>query len=254
MSGQVEGDGNPVKAHRLFVGVRVSLATVQALDEAVHEMRRTWSGERRVRWVSPASYHVTLKFLGWTRPEVAFALRDRLATATAGLRAFELETRRVGAFPGLERARVLWAGVDEVGAARLGELAGRVERAAEELGFAREERAFHPHVTLARLPSPIDVRELVSRCSEQMFRLSWVDSVVLFESKMKSSGSEYEEKARWPLDGDSKPPRRHTGPVDTEGDLGDEMALDEPPGDDPGPEGAADRGEEQEHRDDGDKY
>jgi 2'-5' RNA ligase len=242
---------NQAKALRLFIGVRVSLATVRALDEAVQAMRRGAAGERaQLKWVAPASYHITLKFLGWARPEVAFAVRDRVAAAVAGQRAFELDARGLGAFPSLERARVLWAGVDEAGGARLIDLAGRIERAAEELGFAREQRAFHAHVTLARLRSPGDVRSLLAACPEQVFRNSWIDSVVLFQSHMKSSGSEYEEKARWSLEGDSKPSRRHTGPVETEAELGDELPLDEPSSE----EEIDPTGGEEEHREDGDQY
>ncbi|HKE19525.1 MAG TPA: RNA 2',3'-cyclic phosphodiesterase [Kofleriaceae bacterium] len=261
------------KALRLFIGVRISLATVRALDEAVQVMRRGPRGE--LRWVAPASYHVTLKFLGWSRPEVAFALRDRVAAAVAGQRAFDLDTVGLGAFPTPARARVLWAGVDAQGGARLAELAGRMERACEDLGFAREERPFHPHVTLARLKVPGDVRGLISGCSEQVFRSSWIDSVVLFESHTKSTGSEYEEKARWSLEGDSKAARRHTGPVETEAELADELPLDEASVEDlmpePAPEGAThtvpthtvSRGashdgphddDDEEHHDDGDQF
>ncbi|HYU16685.1 MAG TPA: RNA 2',3'-cyclic phosphodiesterase [Candidatus Acidoferrum sp.] len=247
------------KALRLFIGVRVSLATVRALDDAVQTMRRSSPGDRAPRWVSPASYHITLKFLGWARPEVGFALRDRIAGAIAGQRAFELETRGLGAFPTPERARVVWAGVDPAGGARLTELAGRVERAAEELGFAREQRPFHAHVTLARLRDPADIRTLLGSCPEQAFRVSWVDSAVLFESHMRSTGSEYEEKARWPLEADSKPSRRHTGPVEPEAELADDLPLDEGPsdsGEDPGTEGAPEGAgaEREEHEDDGDQY
>ncbi len=216
-------DDDRPRALRLFVGVRVSLATVRALDEAVQVMRR---GRQGLQWIAPASYHITIKFLGWTRPEVAFALRDRMAAAVAGQRAFELDTLGLGAFPSPDRARVLWAGVDPRGAARLAELAGIIERAAEQLGFAREQRPFHPHVTLARLKERGDVRQVISACPEQVFRSSWVDSVILFESHMKSKGSEYEEKARWPLEADSKASRRHTGPVETEAELADEIPGD----------------------------
>jgi 2'-5' RNA ligase len=255
MSGasEVSDSGDRPKPLRLFIGARVSMATVRALEEAVQGMRRAPGERARLRWVSPASYHITLKFLGWTRPEVAFAVRDRMGEALAGQRAFELETRRLGAFPTLERARVLWAGVDEAGGARMRELARAIEDAAAELGFAREQRPFHPHVTLARLASPADVRGVIGCCPEQVFRSSWVDSVILFESKMKSTGSEYDEKARWSLESDSKPSRRHTGPVETEVELADELPLDEGPGDDLGPEGPPERTGEEEQQDDGDE-
>lgn len=203
------------KPLRLFVGVRVSLATARALEEEVGRLRAAATGVAP-RWVAPAAYHVTLKFLGWTRPEVVEALRDRIAHHLAGARACEVEVRGLGAFPAPGRARVLWAGVASPGAARLAELAERVERATAELGFARDKRAYHPHVTLARLREPGDVSSLVADAAERVYRSSWIDSVILFESTMRSTGSEYTAVARWTLEPGSKGSRRHTRPVEPE--------------------------------------
>lgn len=198
---------------RLFIGARVSLATVRALDDAVQEMRRAESAVRP-KWVAPATYHVTLKFLGWSRPKSVEALRDRVGAALAGARAVEIECRGLGAFPSPEKARVVWAGIDPAGAARLGEMVEKIERATGELGFAREKRAWHGHVTLARVRTPGDVRGLLSAAPEQTYRHTWVDSVVLFESQMKKDGSEYTEIASWPLESDSRAARRHTAAVE----------------------------------------
>ncbi len=198
------------KPQRLFIGVRVSLATVRALEEAVQGMRPA-AGGLAIRWVAPAAYHVTLKFLGWCRPEVVEAVRDRVGRELRGAKAVEIETRGLGAFPGPDKARVLWAGTDS---ARLRDLVERVEKAAAELGFAREKRAFHAHVTLARLKAPGDVRKAIGSVPEQTYRRSWIDTVVLFESKTKSNGSEYSEIAAWPLELDSNAARRHTRTVE----------------------------------------
>ena len=200
-------------ALRLFIGARVSLATVRALDDAVQAMRRVEAG-LRPRWVAPPTYHVTLKFLGWSRPEVVQALRDRVGAALVGVRAVEIECRGLGAFPSVEKARVVWAGLDAAGSTRLAEMVEKIERATGELGFPREKRAWHGHVTLARLKAPADVRGLLSAVSEQTYRYSWVDSAVLFESQMKKEGSEYTEIASWTLESDSKASRRHTAAVE----------------------------------------
>jgi 2'-5' RNA ligase len=219
---------------RLFIGARLSLATVRALDDAVAVMRRAEAGVRP-RWVAPANYHVTLKFLGWSRPEVVEALRDRVAAALAGARAVEVECRGLGAFPSLEKARVLWAGLDGAGAARLGEMVEKIERAVSELGFQREKRAWHAHVTLARLKAPADVRGLVAAVSEQTYRHSWVDAVVLFESQMKKDGSEYTEIASWSLESDSRAARRHTAAVEHAEQGSEETTADGDKYDDEGP-------------------
>lgn len=201
------------RAMRLFIGARVSLATVRALEDAVQAMKRV-EGAVRPRWVAPATYHVTLKFLGWSRPEVVEALRDRVGAALAGVRAVEIECRGLGAFPSAEKARVVWAGIDPAGAARLADMVETIERATGELGFQREKRAWHGHVTLARVKTPADVRGLLAAVPEQTYRQSWVDSVVLFESQMKKDGSEYTEIASWRLESDSRASRRHTAAVE----------------------------------------
>jgi RNA 2',3'-cyclic 3'-phosphodiesterase len=222
------------KALRLFIGARVSLATVRALDDAVRAMRRAESA-LELKWVAPATYHVTLKFLGWSRPEVVEALRDGVGAALVGSRAVEIECRGLGAFPSAEKARVVWAGIDPAGAARLAEMVDKIERATGALGFQREKRAWHAHVTLARVRAPGDVRGLLAAAPEQTYRHTWVDSLVLFESQMKKDGSEYTEIASWPLESDSRTARRHTAAVEHAEQGAQETTTDGDKYDDEGP-------------------
>lgn len=179
---------------RLFVGARVAIATANNLSQAVETIaRRARDAGADVRWVSPANYHVTLKFLGWTRSDAVDAIRDKLVEACRGTKAFTLKTSRVGAFPSLEKANVVWAGVESDA---LAELATKVETAMDGLGFQKEKRSFHPHVTLGRLRETRPLKEAVLPVSEQMFGDTRIDSITLFESETKSTGSVYRELAR----------------------------------------------------------
>lgn len=179
---------------RLFVGARISIATANTLSQAVETIaRRARDAGLDVRWVAPANYHVTLAFLGWTRGEVIEAIRDKLAEACRGQGGFTLKTARLGGFPSLDKASVVWAGVDSP---ELVALAGRVATAMEALGFPKETRSFHPHVTLGRLRESRPLKEAVLPVSEQMFGDTRIDSITLFESETKSSGSVYRELAR----------------------------------------------------------
>ena len=199
---------------RLFVGVKVSMAALGELAEVRDALARAADGTGlAVKWVAPATYHVTLKFLGWARPEVLTAVRDRVGEALAGRRAVRFRPRGLGAFPKAERARVLFAGTGD-GATGLTELAGLVDGAAAELGFERERRPFHAHVTLGRLKEVADVSKLLVPFAEQSFSETLVESVTLFESIMKSSGSEYVGRASWALEGGSKGRRRQTEQVE----------------------------------------
>lgn len=196
------------KSVRLFVGVPIAMQTVEELTGLARELRKgAEDGGLPVRWVSPATYHVTLKFLGWSRPEILDAVRDAIAGAVAAVPRFDFTTRGVGAFPKPERARVLWAGIDEPGG-HLPALAAALDQAAAGLGFERETRPFHGHVTLGRLRQPSDVSRLLGPVAEKMFSKTSVDAVVLYKSVMKSTGSEYFVEAEFGLGGPGTGPEK----------------------------------------------
>lgn len=208
---------------RLFVGIRVSVQTANALAATAESLqRRAKDAGIDVKWVAPVNYHVTLKFLGWTREDAIPAVRDALVTAVVGVSPLEFRTARLGAFPSLDKASVLWAGIE---GSPLDELAARVEAAMEGIGFAREHRAFHAHVTLGRLRETRPVRDLVLPLSEQMFSGTKVDGVTLFESETKSSGSVYRELHRVGFKTPENTPgsevRRQTGALELGDDTDD---------------------------------
>jgi len=188
----------------------VSLATVNALRVTAQDLRaRAAEVGLRVKWVAPATFHVTLKFIGWTRPEAVEAIRDAVAAALAGAPGFTFATRGVGAFPSPKKARVVWAGVDDPGG-NLTALAEAIDKALAPLGYAAEKRPFHPHVTLGRIKVPGDLSSVLDPVAEQSFSETVAESVVLFESVMKSTGAEYTALAEWPLEAPAKGRKRQT--------------------------------------------
>ncbi len=181
---------------RLFVGLRVSLATANALARTVDTLgRRAKDAGLDLRWVPPAGYHVTLKFLGWTREDALAAVGDALERAALGAQRFTFKTSRLGAFASLDKASVLWAGVEDASGA-LATLAQAIETELVGVGYAAETRPFHPHVTLARLREIRAVKDLVLPVAEQMFGDTRVEGLTLFESETKPNGSVYKEISR----------------------------------------------------------
>jgi 2'-5' RNA ligase len=205
-------------AKRLFVGARVSVQTANALAAAAETLqRRAKDAAVDVKWVAPANYHVTLKFLGWTREDTIGAVRDALTEQLAGIAALKFRCARLGAFPSLDKASVVWAGVDNV----LDEVAARVDRAMVGIGFAADRRAFHAHVTLGRLRETRPVRDLVLPLSEQMFSDTRIEGVTLFESETKPSGSVYRDLHRIVFKTAVFGEKRHTEPVELGDDTDD---------------------------------
>ncbi len=181
---------------RLFVGAQLSIGTVNALAGAAETLaRRARDARIELRFVAPASYHLTLRFLGQTRTEAIPAIGDALDRATEGMSPIKVRTARLGAFGSLDKARVVWAGVDEQ-TGQLAILANKIEEACVALGFVPELRPFHAHVTIARLRETRPVRDVVLPLAEQMFGDTRIDAITLFESETKSQGPIYREVHR----------------------------------------------------------
>jgi RNA 2',3'-cyclic 3'-phosphodiesterase len=181
------------QAHRLFIGVRVSVPTANALASAVETLaRRAGSSGLPVRWMSPTLYHVTLKFLGWTQGDAISSLRDGLRDVMQGVEPFTFSTARLGAFPDAQRAKVVWAGVTSRDDA-LGRLARRIDDMTAERGFA-SDRPFAGHVTLGRLREPAAVHDVLLPLMEQVFSDTKVTGVSLLESIVKSGSLTYQER------------------------------------------------------------
>jgi 2'-5' RNA ligase len=211
-------------AKRLFLAVNLSIPSTRRVAEALERMRRGCEGGAgpKVSWVPPANLHVTLKFLGWTRPEVVPAIRERVAAGVAGRKPFEVEAVGTGAFPSTHAARVIWVGVRD-GSGALAALAGEVEKWMAELGFEREARAYHPHITLGRVRDSggADCTNLLGSAGVQSFGGSTIREVVLYESITKSRGSEYSALCRMPLEPSGGRTERQTRDVDVTDDSRD---------------------------------
>jgi len=102
----------------------------------------------------------------------------------------------MGCFPNLNRPRVLWVGVTEE-TGRLTALQRDVEQHLEGLGFAREKRAFHPHLTLGRTRQGLRSSELTrigeAVASSEIGELAKVrvNDIHLMRSDLRPDGAVY---------------------------------------------------------------
>ncbi len=153
---------------------------------------------RDARWTRPEGIHLTLKFLG----EISDAQTRQVVEALAQIGPFEplsVEVKGFGFFPRANRPRVFWAGV--TAPPGLAELAARVESHMEKNGFAREERTFSPHLTLARFQVPRPQPELeaavAARAATPLGKFE-ASEFFLFESKLPPQGAQYRKVMRFP--------------------------------------------------------
>lgn len=140
------------------------------------------------RWQSEAQLHLTLAFLGDVSEDAA----ERLDAALAMINAppVPLQLNGAGSFASRGRVHSLWIGAAPEEA--LAALAKKVRRAARQAGLTPEERAFVPHVTVARLNAgsgPVD--GFIRQWSDLASPAETVDHFGLYESRMGQGGSAY---------------------------------------------------------------
>jgi 2'-5' RNA ligase len=207
----------PGDKKRLFLAVNLAIATTRRIAEAVGRMRQ--AAERRglrVGWVAPANLHVTLKFLGWTGADAVEAIGDRMARRLAGVAPFEVAARGAGAFPDEAHARILWVGVDDPGGG-LARLAAIADEHMAALGYPRETRPFSAHVTVGRVKEGRGADEVLAPFAKADFGSSSIGEVILYESQMRSTGSEYTALKRIGFEGPERQTRGVEGSNESEG-------------------------------------
>lgn len=150
-------------------------------------------------WVARANYHVTLRFLGDIDPLVTVDLKALAARAAAECAPFSLALRTMGAFPSVERARVVWVGGETPDAFR--DLTEAIERGLSSLGFPPEPKPAVAHVTIARLKGAPDRRlaQTVGRLGAIATREYRPEAVILMQSELGSSGARYSPLFSVPL-------------------------------------------------------
>lgn len=132
---------------RLFTALEIPAEVASALT--LHR-----GGLIGARWIEPADYHITLRFVGDVDRRMAHDVDSFLGDLQA--QPFEVTFDALGSFGG-DRPRAVFARAQP--SPRLIELQADLERLMRRLGLPPEGRKFVPHVTLARLrdTSPADV-------------------------------------------------------------------------------------------------
>jgi 2'-5' RNA ligase len=175
--------------HRLFVAIRPP-RDVRA------QLLGLMGGVRGARWQSDEQLHLTLRFIG----EIERPAAEDVAAALGAIRQgpFEIALNGIGSFERRGRPETLWAGVTPHPALKA--LHDKADQACVRAGLEPERRAFHPHITLARLgraAGPIaGLLEISGGVSGPPFA---VDGFELYESVLTPEGAIYSLIERYTL-------------------------------------------------------
>lgn len=175
---------------RLFVAIAIPAAVTRRLGPLQ-------GGVPGARWSDPTGFHLTLRFIGEVDTLEAEEIDDALRSITAP--GFDLALDGVGQFGTRRAPSVLWAGVAAQPA--LSFLHAKIDRALVAAGQPPDDRAYSPHVTLARLRQA--PAERVARWLEGFAPFQAgpfpVEAFHLYESRMGGEGAVYEILESYPL-------------------------------------------------------
>ena len=189
---------------RIFCAVELPGDVRERAAAHIARLREAAAGlPLKISWERAEKLHLTLKFLGEIEPARVEALQRAANRAAGSVGKFEARLRGAGAFPASGNPRGLWLGLeDETNA--LAQLQERLEAECALENFPREARAFHPHITIARIRIPVaaPARRLAKLHGEMGFEppASFnVNDLIVMLSELGAGGSRYTPLSRHEL-------------------------------------------------------
>jgi 2'-5' RNA ligase len=186
---------------RLFIAVEIPVELQQKVYKETAKLRKEL--DSLIRWVAVEHMHLTLRFLGDVSPSNVEFLMQMLRNEAEAVPCFNIQLAGLGSFPSLRRPRVLYIGIQAPAA--LDTLQRGIESASRRLGYESEERPFSAHLTLGRAKQNATatdqqkIRRAIESTQVDLLGSARVDSVHLFKSDLKPSGSVYTHLYSAPL-------------------------------------------------------
>ncbi len=179
---------------RSFIAVEIPIETQRTIAQHLAPLQKVLP-RPLIRWVAPQNVHLTLKFLGDVSPVNLDRMAEALRNEANVHQAFSMSVGGLGAFPNSRRPRVIWIGLEAPSS--LAALQHGVEAAAAILGYAAEDRAFSPHLTVGRVgqnASVADLHRIHTALEETKIGFLGevkVETIHLFKSDLRPGGSVY---------------------------------------------------------------
>lgn len=176
--------------HRLFVAIRPP-------SEIRARLLSVMGGIPGARWQDDGQLHLTLRFIGNAERHQANDLAEMLSAVRFA--PFSISLSGLGQFERKGHIDTLWAAVQPRDA--LEQLHRKIDRACVLAGFPAEQRAYLPHITLARLGrSGGSTEGFMAHHAGLSSPPFMVDEFALFESHLAQSGAHYAIAATYPAD------------------------------------------------------
>ena len=176
---------------RIFAAVELSTSVRDRIQQHIEQLRAAVP-ECHPSWSRVENIHLTVKFFGDVEESKIAQIANAASRAVMNFSSFQILINDTGAFPKPSQPRVLWIGVEDP-TNQLLRLQSEFETECAREGFTKEERAFRPHLTIARIRKPEGARKLADVNNNLGFEVMdlQVNELVVFRSELSSKGSTY---------------------------------------------------------------
>ncbi|EGD52398.1 2'-5' RNA ligase [Thermoanaerobacter ethanolicus JW 200] len=172
---------------RAFIGIDIG---EKAIEQIVRFQETLKNYTVKGRWTYKDNFHITLKFLGEIEVEAISKIEEAAKVAVKGISPFYIRLSEVGFFKGDKEMRVLWIGTEE--SEFLNKLHHNIDKELYKIGFAKDERKFTSHITIARdIRLSIDIEEVNNLFEKQEKEAILVDTIFLYESVIQENRRKY---------------------------------------------------------------
>ncbi len=174
---------------RIFLAI--GLNDIPPISAWVKNLRQLHYGDQ-LKWTRPNQWHLTVKFIGSFSVEVLPVLTEQLRKAYENGNGGELVITGAGIFGPVRAPKVVWVGVEH--ASWLEEVNRIAEEVCVDFGVSESQRAFAPHLTLARvrkLKRPVKLLNEVEKHKGTVWHEESIKQVTLYKSDLTPDGPVY---------------------------------------------------------------
>ncbi|OGF44989.1 MAG: 2'-5' RNA ligase [Candidatus Firestonebacteria bacterium RIFOXYC2_FULL_39_67] len=182
---------------RLFIAIHLSEEIKSKVEQTIVSLK---TANADVKWINKEALHLTLKFLGDTDKSRVKGIIPMLSEIAKASKPFTIITGKLGAFPEIEKPKVLFSGFSS-GKDETIALSKKIDEMLVKAAFKREEKPFNPHITLGRCRSVTNISKLSESLLNTVFPeiKQKVEAFYLVKSELVGNTVGYKDLAEFKL-------------------------------------------------------
>jgi len=181
-----------MKGLRTFIGIFPPAEIQKTIGDIQSAFR---ADNSPIRWEPQNKFHITVKFLGDLTEGQFGPLQQALDAAVGAIPSFEITLLNAGIFPSPHSPKIVWIGSPPDANPDLLRCFGAVENGCAEAGFKKDERAFHPHITIGRVKGKVsgNLIKTIENTTFEPLKFPCTELLIM-KSDLSPSGSAYSKQ------------------------------------------------------------